>query len=49
MFMFTFFYDDQPYHNRTIDYMQMTPVDACDWSVVGKSHARFDLDIDLLT
>ena len=23
--------------------------DACDWSVAGKSDARFDLDIDLLT
>jgi len=21
--------------------MQMTPVAACDWSVAGKSHARF--------
>jgi len=34
--------------NRTIEYMQMSPVAACDWSVAGKSDARFDLDIDLL-
>jgi len=33
---------------RTIEHMQMTPVAACDWSVAGKTHARFDLDIDLL-
>jgi len=34
--------------NQTIEHMQMTPVAACDWSVAGKSRARFDLDIDLL-
>jgi len=34
--------------NRTIEHVQMTPVAACDWSVAGKSHAGFDLDIDLL-
>jgi len=32
--------------NRTTQRMQMTPLAACDWSVVGKSHARFDHDID---
>jgi len=35
--------------NRTIECMQMSPVATCDWSVAGKSHARFDPDIDLLT
>jgi len=45
MFMFTFSMGI----NRTIDRMQMSPVDACDWSVAGKSDARFDLDIHLLT
>jgi len=35
--------------NRTIDCMQMTPLAICDWSVAGNSHARFDLDTDLLT
>jgi len=34
--------------NPTIERMQMTPLAACDWSVAGKSHARFDLDIHLL-
>jgi len=34
--------------NRTIEHMQMTLVAACDWSMAGKSHARFDLAIDLL-
>ena len=33
--------------NRTIEHMQMTTVAACDWSVAGRSHARFVLDIDL--
>jgi len=45
MFMFTF----SVAINRTIERMQMSPVAACDWSVAGKSDARFDLDIDLLT
>jgi len=40
-----FFYGD----NRTIERMQMSLIAACDWSVAGKSDARFDLDIDLLT
>jgi len=44
MFMFTF----SMAIKRTIDRMQMSAVAACDWSVAGKSHARFDLDIDLL-
>jgi len=44
MFMFTF----SMVINRNIECMQMTPLAACAWSVAGKSHARFDLDIDLL-
>jgi len=44
MFMFTF----SMALKRTIEHMQMTAVAACDWSVAGKSHARFDLDIHLL-
>jgi len=44
MFMFTF----SMAINRTIEYMQMTPVITCDWSAADKIHARFDLDIDLL-
>jgi len=45
MFMFTF----SVAINRYIECMQMSPVAACDWSVAGKSHVRFDLDIDMLT
>jgi len=45
MFIFTF----SMAINQTIECMQMSPVAACDWSMAGKSHARFDLDIDLLT
>jgi len=45
MFMFTFYMAI----NRTIEHMQMTSVATCDRSVACKSHARFDLDIDLLT
>jgi len=45
MFMFTF----SMAVSRTIEHMQMTPVAACDWLVAGKTHARFDLDIDLVT
>jgi len=44
MFMFTF----SMAINRTTEHMQMTLVSACDWSVAGRSDARFDLDIDLL-
>jgi len=45
MFMFTF----SMAINRNIERMQMSPAAACDWSVAGKSDARFDLDVDLLT
>jgi len=45
MFTFTF----SMAINRNIECMQMSAVAACYWSVAGKSHARFDLDIDLLT
>jgi len=45
MFIFTF----SMAINQTIERMQMSPVATCDCSVAGKSHDRFDLDIDLLT
>jgi len=44
MFMFAF----SMAINRTIERMQVTPLATSDWSVAGDSHARFDLDIDLL-
>jgi len=45
MFMFTF----SMAINRIIEHMQMSPVAACDCSVAGKSDARFDLVIHVLT